>query len=720
MLETAESTAVIAAPPYHNLTITLAEADAAQLLVGLQPEDGPASAPVLVPGALSELTAIAERMRASFQLPAAEQLALGEQLGRWLLPSAVRPTFWALWRDVVAQHGTLRLRLDCATAALNLVPWEFASVPRVSGGPAQPLIYDPRLSLVRLGPAPSDVVSAVTDDALPLSLLLLLAGAADQPPLKLAKEQKRVLAGIEQLPAGALGAPMILEQASWSQVVDALTGTREADLVHFAGHGYYAADEAGLLFHDDSDPTVSRRVSAAELATRLRGRNVKVVVLSACELGRADIGGQSGVAQQLLAAGIPAVIAMQFEVGDREATAFASGFYTALATGAAVDAAVAEGRLRMAATVADTTGWGCPVLYMRTTDAALFQPSGPLPPAVAAAQAQLVVNQVSQQVAGQLTGVAIGTLVLRDGQVIVNQEVATITATGEVVGERIGTLVLDAGSAAAGVAVTGTATPASQPADPVAAGHLQPTEATAPPEAAPAVGPPTDSPALAALFADTATFVGRAHVRAAISEFLSTRNRIFVVVGPPGSGKTALAARLVVEQQRAGTPWLYSFCGIEDGDNPQQFITHLAAQLAALLPQYTVAATAATGGATLALNVTQTVGTSSGTVIGNQIGELNIGELHPREAFRRLIQEPLRSYDRARGPDGQPLPLVIVVDALDRAWDWDGGQSSNIVALLSDVQDLPPWVNVICTARPGAALQSLRTRGGVRVFDLTD
>ena len=60
-------------------------------------------------------------------------------------------------------------------------------------------------------------------------------------------------------------------------------------------------------------------------------------------------------------------------------------------------------------------------------------------------------------------------------------------------------------------------------------------------------------------------------------------------------------------------------------------------------------------------------------------------------------------------------PLVILIDALDQAWDWDNGQLGNIVAILTEAQDLPPWVSIVCTARPGPAVQSLQQRAGVRI-----
>src|SRR5258705_12556620 len=97
---------------------------------------------------------------------------------------------------------------------------------------------------------------------------------------------------------------------------------------------------------------------------------------------------------------------------------------------------------------------------------------------------------------------------------------------------------------------------------------------------------------------------------------------------------------------------------------------------------------------------------------------LTVGVRTRGGAFRRLGGEPLRAYNEQHGAERGGAPLVIMVDALDRAWDWDGGQDGNIVSVLADAQDLPPWVNLICTARPGRAVQALRAQAGVRVLDL--
>ena len=78
--------------------------------------------------------------------------------------------------------------------------------------------------------------------------------------------------------------------------------------------------------------------------------SLRVAVLNACEGARTSKQDPfAGSAQTLVQQGIPAVIAMQFEIADDVASTFAHEFYGALADGYPIDAAVdrgAQGDLR--------------------------------------------------------------------------------------------------------------------------------------------------------------------------------------------------------------------------------------------------------------------------------------------------------------------------------------------------------------------------------------
>ncbi|MBK9092086.1 MAG: CHAT domain-containing protein [Anaerolineae bacterium] len=90
----------------------------------------------------------------------------------------------------------------------------------------------------------------------------------------------------------------------------------------------------------------SQAINAFRLGTLLHDhKSLRLAVLNACEGGRASRSDPfGGVCQSLLQQGIPAVIAMQFEVTDKTAIVLTHSFYQALADGYPVDAALAEAR----------------------------------------------------------------------------------------------------------------------------------------------------------------------------------------------------------------------------------------------------------------------------------------------------------------------------------------------------------------------------------------
>jgi len=164
------------------------------------------------------------------------------------------------------------------------------------------------------------------------------------------------------------------------RIFDRLAGAAY-HVVHYMGHGDFAATKGGMLLLEDADghavPT-----SAKAFAHLLRDEPLRLVFLNACDTGAtpqlADLHPFAGVAAALVANGVPAVVAMQFPITDRAALTFSKVFYARIAAGDAVDVAVAQGRsaLYLAAVRAggDDAGgeWATPVLYMRAEDGAVL------------------------------------------------------------------------------------------------------------------------------------------------------------------------------------------------------------------------------------------------------------------------------------------------------------------------------------------------------------
>ena len=144
-------------------------------------------------------------------------------------------------------------------------------------------------------------------------------------------------------------------------------------IFHYIGHGGFDQQtQDGVLLLEDENGR-SRLVNGNYLGTLLHDHpSLRLAVLNACEGARTTRSDPfAGVAQQLVRQGIPAVIAMQFEITDRAAIILAQEFYDALADGYPVDAALAEAR-KSIYTAGNDIEWGTPVLYLRAVDGQLF------------------------------------------------------------------------------------------------------------------------------------------------------------------------------------------------------------------------------------------------------------------------------------------------------------------------------------------------------------
>ena len=99
----------------------------------------------------------------------------------------------------------------------------------------------------------------------------------------------------------------------------------------------------------------------------------RLVVLNSCSGAAAGVSDLfSGTAAALVRGGVSAVAAMQYEISDPAAVAFARGFYAAIARGRGVDDAVSSGRVAILGTSDRTLEWVTPVLYLRGHDTRLF------------------------------------------------------------------------------------------------------------------------------------------------------------------------------------------------------------------------------------------------------------------------------------------------------------------------------------------------------------
>lgn len=277
----------------------------------------------------------------------------------------------------------IRLRLDDtvdaarpedeSAVALSDVPWEFLYD---SGGPGF-LCLSSGSPLVRYQDLRQPIEPiAVTP---PLRLLVTICGPSDAPDLDVEHERAKVQEALGSLEDDGLITIDWMERGTLKQLQKRLRSTYHA--FHFIGHGGYdERSKTGVLLFENAKGT-SDPVGAEFLRTLFQNhRTLQLAVLNACEGARTDPSDPfAGVAQSLVRGGVNAVIAMQFEISDAAAIALSSEFYSALADGFPVDAALAEARTAVF-TRASAVEWAIPVLYLRSPNAAIFDVAARPPP----------------------------------------------------------------------------------------------------------------------------------------------------------------------------------------------------------------------------------------------------------------------------------------------------------------------------------------------------
>ncbi|HEX3514336.1 MAG TPA: tetratricopeptide repeat protein [Trebonia sp.] len=268
------------------------------------------------------------------------------------------------------EDATLRIRLRLADCpGLADLPWEFLYdkdddwFVALSG--ATPVV---RYLQLPNQPRPLSVT-------LPLRVLAVRSEPADHPPLDLEAEWSQVMTALREFTDSGAITVTDLAAPTLSELRRVLLRER-FHVLHYMGHGGFTAEDGGvLLFTDRTGRGVP--VTGEQLSVMLRDHtSLRLAVLNACEAGRSDPTDPfGGIADTLVRRGIPAVIAMQFEISDTAAAEFAPALYGALAAGRPVDAAVAEGRKAIYAVSA--LEWATPVLHLRADNAQLFDITEP-------------------------------------------------------------------------------------------------------------------------------------------------------------------------------------------------------------------------------------------------------------------------------------------------------------------------------------------------------
>lgn len=269
------------------------------------------------------------------------------------------------------KKAMLRIRLNFSRVPeLANLPWEYLYHPELSFYAQN--INTPIVRYLEQGdPVEELVVNA------PLRMLVMVASPSDYGTLNADAEWEKLKQALKPLEDASVLELVRLGKSTMRDLAQFLMRQLQDEpfhIFHFIGHGVFdeKSGEGKLLLEDSQGK--GRAVSGEEIGAILGNHDtLRLAVLNACEGARISTSDPYvGVAQNLLRrAGIPAVVAMQYEITDQAAIAFAAQFYDAIANAYPVDAALSLAR---AAIYADgnKVEWATPVLYMRAGDGRLF------------------------------------------------------------------------------------------------------------------------------------------------------------------------------------------------------------------------------------------------------------------------------------------------------------------------------------------------------------
>src|SRR5918994_4377963 len=270
--------------------------------------------------------------------------------------------------DQAQQQGKgLRLKLHVKPPNLTVLPWEFLYDPDRD----EYLCFSRDTPIVRYTDLRQPVGRLSVEP--PLRILGMVASPRDLAPLDVEHEKGLMDEAIQDLQADGLVNLTWLQGETWRDLQRAMRRDGPWHIFHFVGHGDFdLSAQEGLIAFTEKGTGRPHLLRSRDLARLLDGHpSLRLVFLNSCEGARGSEGDPfSGTAATLVRRGIPAVVAMQYQITDKAAIEFCSAFYESLADGLPVDAAVTEARV--AVSMGSMLEWGTPVLYMRSRDGRLF------------------------------------------------------------------------------------------------------------------------------------------------------------------------------------------------------------------------------------------------------------------------------------------------------------------------------------------------------------
>jgi hypothetical protein len=266
--------------------------------------------------------------------------------------------------------GHIRIRIFSNRADLQAIPWEYLQEPDRLPGPRRDRSV---VRVVRAGGLPPPEPSPLSSQP---RVLFVAADPTDQSAVPWTELQ----ATIERQFRARLGDGFDLRVVEGASEEDLAKALRQfpCDILHFSGHGDAIRGEGRLVLVDHRTDK-SSYLPSRRLALLVRGRGIRLVVLSACETASGDFQDDFAVsASTLVREGVTAVVANQLPIPRQTVAAFVGSLYGELLLSGDIDLATGEGRTSLAAQLDSERRapieWGVPTLYRHIGGSQLFKP----------------------------------------------------------------------------------------------------------------------------------------------------------------------------------------------------------------------------------------------------------------------------------------------------------------------------------------------------------
>ncbi|HSG17707.1 MAG TPA: CHAT domain-containing protein [Anaerolineae bacterium] len=304
----------------------------------------------------------------------------GENLFNWLLSDEALKMAWAEVRGQ-RPHRRIRLRIDATAPELHAIPWELLR-DAGEGMVAQDLAATSATPFSRYLAGRWRTGGPVLQR--PIRILVAIASPQNLSEYKLAEvdvDEEWKLFQEATADHDDIEVTLLPQPCTLTALEEALKEGHH--ILHFIGHGayrekdgrgqaaLYLADDQNqvkLAFDEDVTGMLGRQLSDPDVLTDER---LRMVFLASCQTAtRSPADAFRGLAPRLVAAGVPAVVAMQDLVPVDTARQFASTFYRQLLDHGLVD--LASNEARSALLTAKLSGAAIPVAFSRLRSSQLL------------------------------------------------------------------------------------------------------------------------------------------------------------------------------------------------------------------------------------------------------------------------------------------------------------------------------------------------------------